>query len=542
MADCEEALTEIQLSGFQVFDELVRIPLRRITLLFGPNSAGKSAIEDALLIFDDIFKFVDTNELSKQIENSFDTFPRNRFSRLERHWRKIQEEPMELADHLCIQVSKNATVRSLPVITDTLINIGIKVVFKLIPDDDEDLKFMVYRDIEFLVEGKSLLLMEEFKRIGINLKHPRLQFLLLSIYQDEKYYTKIIHSFETSSNLISKMLSDKDGWVWIEGDNIRIDEQKRFDLDFFEYFTENREINLINFSELYNALSDELISRLINTGNNFFAIVPASRKIPSERDLVFLIEEDSNESLRGFYMDSYGASEYISLAESLASYLVPTEDRKHNQASIAFNVNRMLTDYLFLERGYHLEMDYRIILEPRQFEEICIDFDTWSPSEFSLLVRIFLVDAQGRRFSFDEVGSGLGYVLPVLCELSKSYSQLVMLQQPELHLHPALQAALGDVLIDATNNLSVRLSTVIAETHSEYLLLRILKRIRNTQNGQITGNELCITHEEVSVLYFDPKINGTTQVKHLRISPDGEFLDRWPRGFFSERDKELFDE
>ena len=48
--------------------------------------------------------------------------------------------------------------------------------------------------------------------------------------------------------------------------------------------------------------------------------------------------------------------------------------------------------------------------------------------------------------------------------------------------------------------------------------------------------------EDVAVVYFDPSPEGVTTVKHLRISEDGEFLDRWPRGFFTERDGELFDE
>jgi predicted ATPase len=45
-----KGLTGLSLSGFEVFDAVSYIPVRRLTLLFGPNSAGKSAFEDALLI------------------------------------------------------------------------------------------------------------------------------------------------------------------------------------------------------------------------------------------------------------------------------------------------------------------------------------------------------------------------------------------------------------------------------------------------------------------------------------------------------------
>jgi predicted ATP-dependent endonuclease of OLD family len=45
-------LTGITLGGFQVFDELTYIPLDRLTFLFGPNSAGKSSIQDAIEMVD----------------------------------------------------------------------------------------------------------------------------------------------------------------------------------------------------------------------------------------------------------------------------------------------------------------------------------------------------------------------------------------------------------------------------------------------------------------------------------------------------------
>ena len=155
-----------------------------------------------------------------------------------------------------------------------------------------------------------------------------------------------------------------------------------------------------------------------------------------------------------------------------------------------------------------------------------------------MLLRLFLVDARGRRFNFDQVGSGLGYVLPVLAVLFGSGNG-VLVQQPELHLHPALQASLGDIFIETHHGNS---HPIIVETHSEHLLLRILKRIRQTHQKWPLDAELQVRSSDITVLYFDPTPNGVTSVKQLRISEDGEFMDRWPRGFFAERDQELFDE
>ena len=112
------------------------------------------------------------------------------------------------------------------------------------------------------------------------------------------------------------------------------------------------------------------------------------------------------------------------------------------------------------------------------------------------------------------------------------------IEQPELHLHPAAQCELGDVVIRAFH----RGRFSIIETHSEHMLLRVLKRIRMTSEGKALDPELKCLPEAVSVLYFDPLPDGSTAIRQLRISRGGDFMDRWPAGFFEERDRELFDE
>lgn len=153
-----------------------------------------------------------------------------------------------------------------------------------------------------------------------------------------------------------------------------------------------------------------------------------------------------------------------------------------------------------------------------------------------LRVGLFLVDGHQRRLEFEEVGSGVSYLLPVLAALWHSNRSWV--EQPELHLHPAAQCELGDVFLRAYNR--GRFSVV--ETHSEHLLLRILKRIRQSSRGEAIDSELRCIPEAVAVYYFDPQEDGSTRVKRLRVTRFGDFSDRWPAGFFEERDGELFDE
>ncbi|MBB4140407.1 AAA family ATPase [Microbacterium invictum] len=128
-----------------------------------------------------------------------------------------------------------------------------------------------------------------------------------------------------------------------------------------------------------------------------------------------------------------------------------------------------------------------------------------------------------------DVGFGVSQVLPLVVALATKSSRIVCIEQPELHLHPALQATLGDLLIESTHDLG-RGMQVIAETHSEHLLLRIQRRIR----------EGAIDPERVCVLYVDNYDNSGAVIRRLRLGSDGGFIDEWPNGFFEERLHELF--
>lgn len=230
-----------------------------------------------------------------------------------------------------------------------------------------------------------------------------------------------------------------------------------------------------------------------------------------------------------------GDSRYIGLAESLTNEAI--YETKNSNSEYASKVNQALTDHLFLERGYRVDFDMRAVLSKADFQAARAGIQL-DPNGCGFLVELFLRDGQGRKHLFDDVGSGIGYVLPVLCSVFNPQFSTCFIQQPELHIHPALQAAMGDVFIEASG----AGKQILIETHSEHLLLRILKRVRQTHLQANIAPELKINADDVCVLYFDPSPDGTTTVKRLRITEDGEFMDRWPRGFFGERDQELLDE
>lgn len=151
--------------------------------------------------------------------------------------------------------------------------------------------------------------------------------------------------------------------------------------------------------------------------------------------------------------------------------------------------------------------------------------------------RLFLRSEEGSFVLPSEVGAGVSQVIPVVVAALDSRSTLLLVEQPEIHVHPAVQVGLGDLLVDAALRDGGR-RTLLVETHSEHLILRLLRRVRETTEGQGPDDLPAITAESLSVLYVENSLKGVS-IRRLRVDEQGEFKDRWPRGFFAERMEEL---
>lgn len=187
-------------------------------------------------------------------------------------------------------------------------------------------------------------------------------------------------------------------------------------------------------------------------------------------------------------------------------------------------INNALKEYLISLRGYEI------------YPEV---FDLHQKGKKDALGKfIFLKIRQKNKveLGFQDVGSGISYIFPILTSLWAS--KISFIEQPELHLHPSAQCELGDVFIAAHN----KGSNAVVESHSEHMLLRILRRIRETTNNYLMPKELKFSANDLRIYYFKPEPDGNTTVKEIRVDDQGELLNAWPGGFFSERDRELFGE
>ena len=151
---------------------------------------------------------------------------------------------------------------------------------------------------------------------------------------------------------------------------------------------------------------------------------------------------------------------------------------------------------------------------------------------------LVLIDKRTKTpVSHRDVGIGISQVIPILVSCYGLSDALVAIEQPEIHLHPKLQAELGDVFIESA--LGGQKNTFILETHSEHLLLRIMRRMRETYNNELPEGLPPVRPEDVSVLFIEADSDGSV-VREMPLNKRGELVKAWPGGFFEEELDEIF--
>lgn len=128
---------------------------------------------------------------------------------------------------------------------------------------------------------------------------------------------------------------------------------------------------------------------------------------------------------------------------------------------------------------------------------------------------------EGSWVVLPDVGFGVSQVLPVLtlCYYAPEGSTII-LEHPEIHLHPSVQAGLADALLDAIKTRNVQ---IIVESHSEHFVRRLQRRVAE---GKVDA-------KEVALYFCDRSATGST-IEPLRLNIFGE-IENWPIDFFGDQ-------
>lgn len=124
-----------------------------------------------------------------------------------------------------------------------------------------------------------------------------------------------------------------------------------------------------------------------------------------------------------------------------------------------------------------------------------------------------------------DVGFGVSQVLPVLVLLYYvPEGSIVLMEQPEIHLHPSVQSGLADVMLTVARRRRVQ---IVVESHSEHLLRRFQRR---AAESEFPSSDL--------KLYFVSNENGEAQLNDLKLNGWGQ-IENWPNHFFGDEMGEI---
>lgn len=557
----------LELANFQSLREPCEIPLTGLTLMYGPNGAGKSAVMDALKLASAFWRGdyeATAGFLSRWIhrnanglQNPDDVTVRVTFyapavlyeisgeiSNLTPRYRLLG-----ITDLFTEDITETPERTSRP-----LFKLGVTWGTRQEKSAESPGFCMSRMDIS--IDNEMVF---EWKRTEGTFFHGLASLFIAGswIQSAESLRDPLKEFADYAQGNTDLKPSISDGWltVYMDEDLEFLDPDKSMYLDITGFHVYETVLHFLRVT-LGNALADACA----------FGHVDASRSVPSQADLVSLIPPNNRSGSNsagpspmfrvvkevfvgardrpgedgwGF---TYGLADrpFDKLARGAMSAASMDASKKEsinadNQVALFTEVNRHLSDHLFVEQGYCVRADL-LDLVPRDRADVQDGTEVGgSEIDFGTICLLGLKDQHGRELRIDDVGSGIGYLLPVLIEAADCPFSAI--EQPELHLHPALQSALADVFLDLNSSGHL----LLVETHSEHLMLRLLRRARETAAGRHENDGLKCTGDKVNVLYFDPQPDGSTRVKRLRLTPKGDFLDRWPRGFFSDRDRDLLE-
>lgn len=533
-------LVSVELENFQTLKKHVVIPISELTLLFGPNGAGKSALFDAL----SLIKKISSHEWGEEAVDLLNL--------LKRWARKTNdEEGINVGIGISVQIPNNWNLDTHP----DMFRLN-KVHMSSLDTDYED--SLSKRTFRIYLEIKRSIYDWNFKTIEIS---SDLEKILELKNDDENNYLRIyeldwlnLYTLYKNKSFFKSMKYENGYYECpIEWDGGSPRSNQWFRVNYFSKGgNEDRELleemgligqDVINFirgilnSEIFHE-SWPLVegSRTVPTPSQAMAITPG-KTYRNHEGKIFGGHKIENSQLLINLKNSLNAKpNWAHLCKEYAHHKSGAIiEQEFDLSDSIQKINEVLREDLFEGNGYQLTGDVKCLLDIEEVEEA----PDYYPSQYPKLVRLYLKDKLQNSVEIEDVGSGIGYVLPVLASLANKGASLI--QQPELHLHPKLQSALGSAIVKFIENKTYFSAFTIIETHSEHILLRIMRLVKSARSRE---NEVIspLTFDKVSILYFEPVADGSTEIRRLRLNPLGELVDRWPGGFFNERFGDYFDE
>ncbi len=551
-------LTGIGLRNFKAFgDEVQEAPLSKITLIYGPNSGGKSSIIQALLL------------LKQSLKNGYGLSARRALA--------PRGELVDFGSSLAI-LHKHEAERNMDIeikykdtqpdseieFSETTIGLTClsngdisSVTHKIVTSEDKE---SLVEAVIKLPDGVKNVFIAESDSDAVDIK-----VLGMPIENNIAY-----SHYDTSSFLPMWFLMDEDKLI---DEVVPLAEAL---MEYVDGFVMGGATSLIGAAELAqileNARTVEGTRTLVGAGARALARARTSlletawvRGEDIETDLASELELERALKL-ALGIEGFNLSE--NQIEVLFRENTPTDYERHLNSVNYLGPLRSAPERLYDlssesdtssgftgVRGEHsanvLARDTEGVEDTvnRWFRRFEIPYDIHARKlEEALLAGEFItielmpLDKEGNLLDEDfavtlaDVGYGINQILPVIIEgIASQEGSILCVEQPEIHLHPRLQANIADLMIDTIADEPGKRKQWIVETHSELLITRLQRRIREGK----------ISPDDISVLYVDPSedngVEGSAIIR-LEMDENGDFIDHWPHGFFDEAFNELMAE
>jgi len=486
-------VTAFRVQNFMGFEDSGWVELRPITLLFGRNSSGKSALIRALLLLrqsldsspdsgallfvkDDGYDFGDYREIVRDhgIDSDISFWFRIRFRK------RGEVEPDDDSLLRAWDAINDFTVgRSAPV--DTKLEDHILSIRLIIGQGRDSVPILKALDI-YAQQGDIIL-----SATRQNQSH-----------HDAAPWTFSSELFDTSSQDDTSQFPD----LW----------------QYTEIFTQNGFLPWIRplentFRQIEEEAGDDAAAQLGDYFQNVWLTLRGIRRSL----LLFLEKFDYLGPMRAapqrfYYVAGQGSG-------------TPERGRQFVRSLVKANPASLLAINTWLATA---GFSYRVDLQPLDERKTLYELR---------LQEVLDEQKAGVSANIREVGFGLTQMLPIIAQavLAKPGDTLII-EQPELHLHPRAQAELADLFIAMARNGT----RFLIETHSEHLLLRLRRRIAESSSAIISPNDLCYLRAHDLRACFIDRTEGRSSVETIQIDEKGK-MSSPPgfRGFFADDLHEL---
>jgi predicted ATPase len=536
-------LSHISIQNFKAFGKMVDVPIRPITLIFGENSSGKSSILHSLLFLNQMqyqpqdkladitytkvggnsvdlggvpqlkYNHSNENELVFVIEKSKQDPPKNLIQIL-------NSDPSDIRTYVFSFKFNFSNSNQLSKIVYNFNNISFVSLHKYTQETEntpsiieldiqldnfiECIQHPIFKNnLEYNLQnkefsGKNSRQKQEVSKTGLS----------YSTFIDNQ--VKYLSAFKNQNTIIriTILLYSNNANIF---DTINLNRGRIRDLNCRIHSSDNFDFAgiILDHKDKYNNSTDDLFSALWNSFCIRFRELTATFNHISYLGPIRTIPTRNFDTLDSIARDpSTGSTSW----EKIASDTKIRDDV--NTWLFKFGTNKQLTTEQLMDTAQlrRLLSEYS---ERTQFELAINKLTTRNMLRF--------YDPQKEIYlSHRDFGVGISQVLPVIVNCVANNNTTVLIEQPELHLHPRLQGDLADLFIKTAITGSQE-NTYLLETHSEALILRLLRRVR----------EGVIKHDDIAILYVSASEDGSN-ITHIRVDNDGDFMDRWPNGFFEE--------